>query len=64
MNYELKKGPVLGIFAFGNVQLKLGLIGQVKRNLNKKRSIFILLVTIKNPRITSFMISLPYQFLK
>lgn len=64
MNCKLGESSISNVFTFGDVWLKVSHIVLVKRNLNQEVSLAILLDTLKNPRVTSFLIPLPKQFFK
>ena len=64
MNFGLKKSLVWRTYTFRVVQLKQGLISQMKRNWTPELSVAILLDTLRDPGVTSFMIPQLSQFLR
>ena len=64
MRFGQAKSLVLSIYTFGDVQLRHGLIGQMKRNWTQELSVVTLLDILKDLGITSFMIPLLRPFLE
>ena len=64
MRFGQAKSLVLSIYTFRDVQLRHGLIGQMKRNWIEELSVVTLLDILKDLGITSFMIPLLRPFLE